>query len=154
VGRRSSPEADSFEAIVGGRKRILVIEDEVLLSMDMEASLVEAGYEVVGPVGMIASAKKLIADEGCDVALVDANLGGNPVDDLAKLLTNRNIPFAFVTGYGRNALPREFRQALMLSKPYSTVELLAVVQILLGRPMEPGGGASAVDTPRSGSGDA
>jgi DNA-binding NtrC family response regulator len=59
-------------------KRILVIEDEALLSMDIEASLIEAGYAVVGPAATVERARQLVAEERLDGALVDANLSGNP----------------------------------------------------------------------------
>ncbi|MBV9589375.1 MAG: PAS domain S-box protein [Hyphomicrobiales bacterium] len=114
-------------------KRILVIEDEVLLSMDIETSLMDAGYHVVGPAGTIEAAKKLIVGGNCDAALVDANLGGQPVDELAASLAREKIPFAFVTGYGRDALPQEFRDNLLLGKPFSPDQLLGVVFTLLGK---------------------
>ena len=113
-------------------KCILVIEDEILLSMDIETSLTDAGYQVIGPAGTIEAAKKLISDGKCDVALVDANLGGQPVDELADSLAQKNIPFAFVTGYGRDALPQEFRHNLLLGKPFSAEQLLSIVSTLLG----------------------
>lgn len=63
---------------------------------------------------------------------MDANLGGHPVDELAASLTRENIPFAFVTGYGRDALPHGFRESLLLGKPFSPEQLLGVVRMLLG----------------------
>jgi CheY-like chemotaxis protein len=123
----------SFEAPAFTEKRILVIEDEVLLSMDIETSLIDAGYQVIGPAGTIEAAKKLITDGNCDAALVDANLGGQPVDELAVSLVRENIPFAFVTGYGRDALPQEFRENMLLGKPFSLDQLLSVVSTLLGK---------------------
>jgi PAS domain S-box-containing protein len=123
----------SFEAPSFTEKRILVIEDEVLLSMDIETSLIDAGYQVIGPAGTIEAAKKLITDGNCDAALVDANLGGQPVDELAVSLVRENIPFAFVTGYGRDALPQEFRENMLLGKPFSLDQLLSVVSTLLGK---------------------
>jgi PAS domain S-box-containing protein len=117
-------------------KRILVVEDEPLLSMDMEASLMEAGCEVRGPAGTVGMAKKLIASQDCDAALLDANLAGESVDELAAVLTQRNIPFAFVTGYGRDALPQGFQAALLLCKPFSKHQLRSVVQALLYRDAE------------------
>jgi PAS domain S-box-containing protein len=117
-------------------KRVLIVEDEPLLSMDMEASLAEAGCEVSGQAGTLAKAKQLIADTDCDAALLDANLAGQSVDELAVALTQRNIPFAFVTGYGREALPEGFREAAMLGKPFSKDQLRSVVQALLYRGAE------------------
>ena len=73
----------------------------------------------------------MIANAECDAALIDANLGGRSVDELAAVLSRRNIPFAFVTGYGREALPPGFREALMLAKPFSRDQLLAIVGVLI-----------------------
>jgi DNA-binding response OmpR family regulator len=114
-------------------KRVLIVEDEPLLSMDMEASLTEAGCEIGGPAGTLAKAKQLIASKDCDAALLDANLAGESVGELAAALTQRNIPFAFVTGYGREALPQGFREAIVLVKPFSKHQLRSVVQALLYR---------------------
>jgi predicted homoserine dehydrogenase-like protein len=60
-------------------------------------------------------------------------LAGQSVDELAAALTQRNIPFAFVTGYGREALPLGFREAVVLGKPFSKHQLRSVVQALLYR---------------------
>jgi PAS domain S-box-containing protein len=114
-------------------KCVLIVEDEPLLSMDMESSLAEAGCEVSGPVGTLAKARQLIAGADCDAALLDANLAGESVDELAAALTQRNIPFAFVTGYGTEALPPGFREAILLNKPFTKHQLRSVVQALLYR---------------------
>ena len=113
-------------------KRIVVVEDEPLVSMELESCLQAAGCEVVGPVGRLDRARSLIADAVCDAALIDANLAGERVDELAAVLARRGVPFAFVTGYGRDALPDAFRQAIVLSKPFSQEGLIAVVERLLG----------------------
>jgi len=127
----SGPDQPISQSLRG--KRILIVEDEPLLSMDMEASLTEAGCEVCGPAGTVDKAKRLIAGTECDAALLDANLAGHSVDELAAALTQRNIPFAFVTGYGREALPQGFRDAIVLGKPFSKDQLRSVVQALLYR---------------------
>jgi DNA-binding response OmpR family regulator len=114
-------------------KQILIVEDEPLLSMDMEASLAEVGCQIGGPAGTIAKAKQLIAGADYDAALLDANLAGEAVDELAAALTQRNIPFAFVTGYGVEALPQGFRETIVLGKPFSKHQLRSVVQALLYR---------------------
>ena len=112
-------------------KRILVVEDEALLSMDLEASLAAAGCHVVGPAATVETARKLITHEQCDAALLDVNLSGHPVDELAAALTKHAVPFAFLTGYGREALPRGFGEAKMLGKPFSQYEVLAMLAQLL-----------------------
>jgi CheY-like chemotaxis protein len=67
----------------------------------------------------------------CDAALLDTNLSGERVDELAALLTRRNIPFAFITGYGREALPEGFHEGLLLTKPFSQDQLRAMLETLL-----------------------
>ena len=114
-------------------KRVLIVEDEPLLSMDMEASLMEAGCVVRGPAGTLEMAKQMIAGMDYDAALLDANLAGQSVEELAAALTQQNIPFAFVTGYGREALPQGFQDAIVLGKPFSKIDLRSVVQALLYR---------------------
>jgi PAS domain S-box-containing protein len=112
-------------------KRIIIIEDETLVLIELESNLADAGCEVVGTAGTLEDAKVLSAQATCDAALLDANLAGHRVDELAAILTRRNIPFAFVTGYGRDGLPETFRDATVLNKPYGQADLIAVVQSLV-----------------------
>jgi CheY-like chemotaxis protein len=78
-------------------------------------------------------AKTLCAQAACDAALLDANIRGRPVDEIARTLTARNIPFAFVTGYGRDALPHGFQDAVILKKPFREDDLLTALQLLTHR---------------------
>lgn len=116
-------------------KRILVIEDEPLVSMDIETCLAESGSIVVGPANNITRARQLIENESFDGALVDANLAGEPVDELASALVARGIPFVFLTGYGRDSLPVAFRDTGIIGKPYTREQLVAAAgQMLNGQP--------------------
>jgi CheY-like chemotaxis protein len=58
-----------------------------------------------------------------DAVLLDANLRGRPAGDVAAALTRRNIPFVFVTGYGRESLPESFGQTSILTKPFTELRL-------------------------------
>jgi DNA-binding response OmpR family regulator len=109
-----------------------VIEDAPLISMDIETTLNEVGCKVIGPAGTIDQARDLIGATKLDAALVDVNLAGQSVEELASALTGKGVPFAFVTGYGRDALPQQFRGAAMLSKPFQSNELIATVERLIG----------------------
>jgi CheY-like chemotaxis protein len=115
-------------------KRIILIEDEPLVAMEVESSLAEAGCDVVGSAGTMENARALVAAAQCDAALLDVNLAGHAVDELAATLTQRAIPFAFVTGYSRENLPQGFRDALVLRKPFSEAQLLAMIEVLLYQP--------------------
>ena len=77
--------------------------------MDIEERLLAAGGNVIGPAANPETARRLIAETAPDAALLDANLAGSRVDDLAAELRRRRIPFAFATGFGRESLPRDVR---------------------------------------------
>ena len=77
-----------------------MVEDEPLVALDIVAALEGVGAEVVGSAGTAKEALSLIDDTSLDAALLDANLRGHPVDEIAAALAARNIPFLFVTGYG------------------------------------------------------
>ena len=108
-------------------KRFLVVEDEPLLAMDIAQQLEDAGAAVIGPAGNATAALSLIEKYRFDGALLDANLGGHPVDDIAASLVRKNIPFVFVSGYSRDSLPTSFDKVELLSKPFEADRLLAVV---------------------------
>jgi PAS domain S-box-containing protein len=114
-------------------KRILVVEDEVMVALEIEAVLKEAGCDVLGPVATVEQAEEMIGRERVDAALLDANLVGRPVDDVANRLIEGRIPFAFVTGYGRSSLPEDFRDWPVLGKPFDPAQLRGFVAHLLAR---------------------
>ena len=117
-------------AILKG-KRCVVIEDEPLILMNLESSLTAAGCDVAGTAGTLEEAKELCLEGDYDFALVDVSLVGQSVESLAETLTQRGLPFAFVTGHGREALPHGYRDAILLKKPFSQGELTAVVELLV-----------------------
>jgi PAS domain S-box-containing protein len=121
-------------------KRIAVIEDEPLIAMELEAELTAIGCNVAGLAATVEKARRVIEEGRFDAALLDANLGGHAVDELAAALTAKGIPFAFATGYGREALPPGFRDAIVLTKPFGSDQLLNALKALLG----PRSGASGV----------
>jgi signal transduction histidine kinase/DNA-binding response OmpR family regulator len=125
-------EKDVRQRLAG--KRLLVVEDEALVALDIVASLEGAGAEVTGSAGTAREALKIIGDTPLDAALLDANLRGQPVDDIAAALAARNIPFLFVTGYGPESLPKAFAKTAMLAKPFSQADLAAAVASLVEAP--------------------
>jgi PAS domain S-box-containing protein len=109
-------------------KRILVVDDEPLIAMDIVANLEDVGCEIIGPAATLEKALGLIDSVEIDAALLDANLAGSPVDVLAAALTRRNVPFAFVSGYGPEGLPEAFRQAPLIRKPFQHQHLIEAIQ--------------------------
>jgi two-component sensor histidine kinase len=116
-------------------KRLLVVEDEALVALDIVAALEGAGAEVTGSAGTAKDALNIIDNTALDAALLDANLRGDPVDEIASALAARNVPFLFVTGYGPEGLPKGFGGNGILSKPFGQEQLLAAVALLVQAPV-------------------
>lgn len=114
-----------------GGKRILLVEDEPLIAMEIESVLTSLGCVIAGSAGTIEKARQLIAETQFDAALLDANLAGRPVHELAAALTQKGVPFAFATGYGREGVPAGFQHAPLLSKPFGPDQLAAVLKNML-----------------------
>jgi PAS domain S-box-containing protein len=121
------------DPVLAGR-RLLVIEDEPLIALEIGAYLDKAGADIAHHAGTEEEALQAIEANDFDGALLDANLQGCPVDRIASALTRRGAPFLFVTGYGRAGLPASFRQAPMLAKPFSEQELISAVAGVVSRP--------------------
>jgi CheY-like chemotaxis protein len=105
-------------------RRLLIVEDELLVAMDNAAELEAAGAIVVGTAGNIKEALRMVETAALDGALLDANLNGESVDHIAAALAHRNVPFIFVSGYGRENLPPAFASTPILGKPFSRDELV------------------------------
>ena len=78
---------------------VLVVEDEFLIAMDVEAILEDHGYVVLGPVGSVEEALRLLEEGRPDVAVLDVNLRGQLVFPVAKRLQVLNIPFVIASAY-------------------------------------------------------
>ncbi len=114
--------------------RILVVEDDMMIALQVEEALQALGCLVIGPVGKLDAALRLAGDEQLDAAVLDVNVRGGQVFPVAERLMSRGIPFAFASGYGDWALPEAFRNQPRLTKPFTVRELKARVQALCDRP--------------------
>lgn len=112
-------------------RRILVAEDEVLVALEVEQALRDAGAEPLGPYATVAAA--LAAAEGSlDAAVLDVNLQGEIAAPVAARLRARGLPFLFMTGYGRlDLLPAELRGAPTLRKPVQREALIRRLAAML-----------------------
>jgi CheY-like chemotaxis protein len=104
-------------------RRVLVVEDEVMIRMLLEDMLDDLGYEVAGAAGGFDEAMALARDGDIDVAILDVNLSGNPVYPVADVLTRRGVPLIFSTGYGEQGLPDAYRSCPLLQKPFQLENL-------------------------------
>ena len=85
--------------IVAG-KRVLVVEDELMIRMLLEGMLTDLGHTVAAEAGGIDEAVALAKKETFDVAVLDVNLNGHPVTPVVEILVERGVPFLFASGYG------------------------------------------------------
>lgn len=103
---------------------VLVVEDEALVSMMLEAMLAEIGCEVAAVAATVSEGlAQLEACERIDVAILDVNLRGEKVFPVADALLKRDIPFVFSTGYGPADLAMRYPRAGLLFKPYGPDDL-------------------------------
>ena len=117
--------------------RILVVEDEALIALDLARQLRGAGHEVVGPCRDGADALRRIAEAGPEAAVLDYTLRGTETSEgIASDLADRGIPFAFLTGHAASGLIARgpFADRPRLTKPCSPDELLRAVRDLLSGP--------------------
>jgi len=98
-------------------RRVLIVEDELMIAELWEMALTDAGCEVLGPFPHIDPALRAIATAKIDAALLDVNLRGRTVLPVAAALAERRVPFLFVTGYGPAGVPAPYRDRPVLTKP-------------------------------------
>ena len=113
--------------------RVLVVEDDALLALDIARHLTSAGFEVVGPATSVTKALRLIGNVGCDVAVLDVNLGRDTAEPVAHELRVRKTPFVVLSGYSGEQHPPGFRGAPSLSKPVRPTVLVAMLQRCLSQ---------------------
>jgi CheY-like chemotaxis protein len=99
-------------------KRVLVVEDELMIRMLLEDMLGELGYAVAAEATHVEDAMAAAQKADFDVAILDVNLNGRSIEPVAQALTARGRPFVFSTGYGAQGLPEGFRDRPILKKPF------------------------------------
>jgi DNA-binding response OmpR family regulator len=99
--------------------RVLVVEDEALISLHLEDILEQLGCRVVGMAMSVEVAQQMVeAGEEFDVAILDVNLAGQPIYPIAQRLIARRRPFLFMTGYGVEGLLSGWRDRPTVQKPF------------------------------------
>ncbi|MER2269238.1 response regulator [Methylobacterium oxalidis] len=112
--------------------RILLVEDEYLIAIEVARWLRTAGATVVGPVPSVDQALDLIADDGIDAAVLDVNLGdGDRVYPVADRLNALGVPYLFATGDVKVSDVAVYRERPRLEKPFGEVEVVRALAKLL-----------------------
>lgn len=114
-------------------RRILVVEDEMLVAMMLEDMVLELGHVVVGPASGLEEAIRLAETETLDCAILDLNLGQGVLSTpVAEVLRERQVPFLLATGYGASAVTDGLGEAGVLGKPYSSNDVRTALEAMLG----------------------
>ena len=122
--------ASTMEPVADGMPNdVLIVEDDPIIALDFEDTLLGFGVKTVRTAGSVARALALIDQQPPDFALLDVNLIREKSFAVAERLRALKLPFAFVTGYGADVrLPAAFADTPRLPKPYSTDALLVLVK--------------------------
>jgi DNA-binding response OmpR family regulator len=118
-------------------KKILVVEDEILVAMFLEDLLIGMGHEVVGPASRLATAMEYARDSAIDFAVLDVNLAGETSFPVAELLRERGVPFVFATGYGTEGMAAGHCDERTLRKPYAAEDLRLAIEFGIAGTLEP-----------------
>jgi DNA-binding response OmpR family regulator len=117
-----------------GGLRILIVEDEPLIAMELKAALTDHGAEVLRPTRRLNDSLELARNSRISAALLDVRLGSESVAPLAELLDHRGVPFAFYTGQiDSDPVCRRWPKAPVVAKPASAGRLATVLVALCGQ---------------------
>jgi CheY-like chemotaxis protein len=107
------PKPDPLQGL-----RVLVVEDSYFVAVGISRQLTDLGCRIVGPAPTVAAALDLLAHESCDAAVLDINLGSETAEPVARALSDRRVPFLFITGYSSpRLLAPAFHATTRLVKP-------------------------------------
>ena len=101
--------------------------------MELVRHLEAAGARVIGPAPTVPRAVQILRSEAAlDGAVLDVNVNGTSIDEVARLLRDRGVPVLFQTGYGAEGLPSGFDEAPVLTKPTDPEDLIRRLALLTG----------------------
>jgi CheY-like chemotaxis protein len=118
------------QAPIPAKRRVLVVEDEMLIGMLLEDMLTDLGHEVAAIVPRLKDALVAVEKENYDLAVLDVHLHGESAFPVAEALIAKGIPFVFATGYGERGLPENYRGRPVLQKPFAKDDLERVLLTL------------------------
>ena len=109
-------------------KRVLVVEDELMIRLLLQDMLDDLGHTLAGEAGRIEDALTLAKQGDFDVAILDVNLNGQPISPVVEILVERGVPFVFATGYGQRGVPEAYRKTPTLQKPFQADALAQAIE--------------------------
>ena len=136
MGRGIVPDHHATPPISAGerKRRVLVVEDEAMISMLLEDMVSDAGAEIIGPIATFEDALVFARRAEFEVAVLDLNLNGKLSYPIAQAIRERRIPVIFATGYGIHGVRDEFRDCPVLQKPFSLNDFVRLISAVCHRP--------------------
>jgi two-component SAPR family response regulator len=114
--------------MISPARRVLLVEDDWIISIMLHDMIEELGFSVVGPIYNLREGMASAELTEVDFAVLDYDLGnGTDAGPIADILTARHIPFAFATGHGREEIPANFADIPLIYKPVLPEELMRVI---------------------------
>ncbi len=107
--------------------RVLILEDDPFIALDLQAIVEDGGHQVVGTFDTLAAAHEHLT-EGFDFALLDIDVVDGKSFALASALLERRIPFAFVSASQRSELPIHLRDASFIAKPFEEAAIVRTLE--------------------------
>lgn len=127
-----APTARTSADTLDSSTRVLLVEDQMLIAMDVEASLQDHGLSDVTTTASAAEAIEKLNGTPPHVAVLDVNLGDETSIPVAEELMRRGIPFVFATGYGDGSMiPSTLSHVPIVRKPYEVADLIAAISSVL-----------------------
>lgn len=111
--------------------RVLVVEDEGVVRIDIECMLVDLGHAVAGSASSLEEAMAMAGDLEFDVAVLDLNLAGRSSVPVADVLAERGIPFVIASGYTSLSIPARHRDRPAVNKPFDMRDLASALGAVL-----------------------
>lgn len=115
------------------RFRVLVVEDEPLIGMDIEDAVEGLGHEVVGPITELSEALVVATTAALGCAIIDINIRGGHAYPVADMLRKRGLPLLLLSSYGASSLPGRLRDEARLAKPFTSAQLDTEIRKLCAR---------------------
>jgi DNA-binding response OmpR family regulator len=118
---------------VESARRVLIVEDEMLIALMLQDMLENAGMIIEGVAGSLTAGLDLARTANAQLAILDVNLSGDEAYPIADVLRGRGIPFLFSTGYGAENLRPDYASVPQLVKPYQQDLLRTAIEAALAR---------------------
>jgi DNA-binding response OmpR family regulator len=126
----AAPARDGEDSILSGKK-VLIVEDEAIISFLLEDMVTSLGCEDITLAGNVKNALAQIDAAQPEAAILDVNLGGEMAYPVAETLRAIGVPFVFTTGYGRGGVKPEWAGYPVVQKPFNIEALGAALRSIL-----------------------